>query len=252
MNFLTALRKEWLEQRRTRRLLIVIIVFVAFGLSSPLLAKFMPEMMKSFPETAAFASLFPDPTAADAVGQYLKNMSQFGLLLAVLLSMGAVTNEKERGTAALMLTKPLPRGSFLAAKAVALLITFGVGVALAGLGGYYYTYVLFEPLPVGGWLALNGLLLAYIFVYVAITLLASTLARSQVAAGGIAFGLAILLGIFEAIPTTAKLMPAKLLAWGTQAALGNCETAWGALAVCLGLALAALLGAWLALRKQEL
>ncbi len=135
---------------------------------------------------------------------------------------------------------------------MALLITFGVGVALAGLGGYYYTYVLFEPLPVGGWLALNGLLLAYIFVYVAITLLASTLARSQVAAGGIAFGLAILLGIFEAIPTTGKLMPAKLLAWGTQAALGNCETAWGALAVCLGLALAALLGAWLALRKQEL
>jgi len=250
MNFLTALRKEWLEQRRTRRLLIVIIVFVAFGLSSPLMAKFMPEVMKSFPETAAIASMFPDPPAADAVGS--GNMSQFGLLLAVLLSMGAVTNEKERGTAALMLTKPLPRGSFLAAKAVALLITFGVGVALAGLGGYYYTYVLFEPLPVGGWLALNGLLLAYIFVYVAITLLASTLARSQVAAGGIAFGLAILLGIFEAIPTTAKLMPAKLLAWGTQAALGNCETAWGALAVCLGLALAALLGAWLALRKQEL
>jgi len=250
MNFLTALRKEWLEQRRTRRLLIVIIVFVAFGLSSPLMAKFMPEVMKSFPETAAIASMFPDPPAADAVGS--GNMSQFGLLLAVLLSMGAVTNEKERGTAALMLTKPLPRGSFLAAKAVALLNTVGVGVALAGLGGYYYTYVLFEPLPVGGWLALNGLLLAYIFVYVAITLLASTLARSQVAAGGIAFGLAILLGIFEAIPTTAKLMPAKLLAWGTQAALGNCETAWGALAVCLGLALAALLGAWLALRKQEL
>ena len=187
MNFLTALRKEWLEQRRTRRLLIVIIVFVAFGLSSPLLAKFMPEMMKSFPETAAIASLFPDPTAADAVGQYLKNMSQFGLLLAVLLSMGAVTNEKERGTAALMLTKPLPRGSFLAAKAVALLITFGVGVALAGLGGYYYTYVLFEPLPVGGGRALNGLLLAYIVVYVAITLLACTLARWQVAGGGIAF-----------------------------------------------------------------
>ena len=88
MNFITVFRKEMLEQGRTYRFLIVAAVLVAFGLSSPALAKFTPEMLKAIPGVPGdIQSLFPTPTVADAVGQYIKNMVQFGVLLALLMTM---------------------------------------------------------------------------------------------------------------------------------------------------------------------
>ena len=54
----------------------------------------------------------------DAADQFLKNLGQAGILTAILLAMGSVANEKERGTAALILSKPASRGAFLGAKLV--------------------------------------------------------------------------------------------------------------------------------------
>ena len=99
--------------------------------------------MSLIPGGEAFKDLIPPPTMLDAVGQYIKNTTQFGVVLALLLAMGVVVQEKERGTAAMMLVKPLPRGAFLLAKFVALALAFLVGLALAGAGGYFYTLVLF-------------------------------------------------------------------------------------------------------------
>ena len=189
MSFFVALRKEMLEQWRSYRLLIVVAVFVAFGLMSPLIAKFTPELVKLIPEGEQFADLIPPPIATDAVAQYVKNISQFGVILALLMTMGAVVQEKDKGTAALMLVKPMSRAAFLAAKFVALVLTFVVGIALAATACYYYTLLLFKPLDILDWLALNGLMLLFVLVYVALTLFASTISKSQAVAGGLAFGL---------------------------------------------------------------
>ena len=100
MNFLAALRKEWLEQWRTYRLLAVGVVLVVFGLLSPLIAKHTPEIIKLIPNGEAIAQLIPTPTVMDAVTQYIKNIGQFGVILALLLTMGAIAQEKDKGTAA--------------------------------------------------------------------------------------------------------------------------------------------------------
>ena len=42
MNLFTAFRKEWLESLRSYRLLIVVVVLIFFGLTSPLQAKLTP------------------------------------------------------------------------------------------------------------------------------------------------------------------------------------------------------------------
>jgi len=252
MIFFVALRKEMLEQWRTYRLLIVAVVFLVFGLLSPLLAKLTPELFKMLPQGEEFARLVPPPTAADAVGQYVKNLSQFGVILAVLMGMGAVAQEKDKGTAALMLVKPMPRWAFLAAKHVALAITFLVGIILASLAGYYYTLILFEPLDIGGWLALNALLLLFSFVYVALTLFSSTLSKSQVVAGGLAFVFLILLAILGALPAVGQYLPGQLLTSGTALASGTGSMSWGALLLSLGLIVAALAGSWAIFQRQEL
>ncbi len=253
MNLFTSLRKEWIELTRTSRLVILLVVLGFFGLSSPLLAKYTPELMKMIPGAEAIASIIPAPTVVDAVGQYVKNISQFAILLALLLSMGLVSQEKERGTAALLLAKPLPRASFLAAKFVALGLGFVAAFVVAALGGYYYTLVLFEPLKVGPWLVLNSALLMQVLVYIAITLLFSTLLRSQAAAAGLSLGVILVFSLLESIPTFAPYVPNRLVVWAANAILGGpAVNGWPSFFVCLVLILGSLLAAWLIFERQEL
>jgi ABC-2 type transport system permease protein len=230
----------------------VVVVLLAFGFLSPLTAKFTPEIMKLLPNGEQIAKLIPSPTTADAVTQYLKNSSQFGVVLTLLMTMGTVAQEKDKGTAALVLVKPMPRPVFLWAKFVALGVTFMIGILIAGAACYYYTLILFEALDIPGWLALNGLLLLYVLVYIALTLLCSTVSRSQVVAGGLAFGLVIVLAGISAIPRMGELLPGHLLVWGAGLVAGSTEVAWSALWVSIGIVVATLAGAWVIFERQEL
>jgi ABC-2 type transport system permease protein len=252
MNFQAALRKEMLEQLRTYRLLMVGAVLIVFGLLSPLLAKITPEIIKMIPEGETIAQLLPPPTILDAVAQYLKNTGQFSILLALLVTMGAVVQEKDKGTAAMMLVKPLPRLTFLMAKFTALALMFIVTIAIAGLACYYYTWLLFGALDVPAWLALNGLLLVFVLVYVALTLFCSVLMKSQAGAGALALGLLFIISLIGSIPGLGEHLPGQLLTWGGGLMAGETETYWSALWVSLGIIVAALAGAGLIFQKQEL
>lgn len=252
MNFAAVFRKEMMEQWRTYRFLIVAAVFAAFGLASPLLAKLTPELLKAIPDMPPeILAAIPPPTVTDAVAQYLKNMSQFGILLALLMTMGVVVQEKERGTAAFFLTRPVSRETFLLAKFAALALVFTASLALAAVGCWYYTLVLFEPLAWGPFLALNGLMLTVFLVYVALGLLSSAIARSQGVAVGLVFLALILVGGVGSLPRIGDYFPGKLFGWGAALVLGSGEPAWGAFWVSWGLIAAALFAAVLIFRRQE-
>lgn len=252
MIFFIALRKELLEQWYSYRLLIVTVVLLFFGLTSPLLAKLTPEIVRLVPNGEQLAGIIPPPTVADAVAQYIKNMGQFGVVIALLMTMGAVAQEKDKGTAALMLVKPLPRGVFLGAKLAALALTFAVSISLAGVACYYYTLVLFDGLDIARWLAVNGLMLLFVLVYVALTLLCSTLTDSLVAAGGLAFALMVVLVGASALPVVNEYLPGQLLAWGAELMAGTSTVYWPALGVSTGIILGAFIGAWAILQRQEI
>jgi ABC-2 type transport system permease protein len=246
------LRKELLEQWRTRRMLVVAVVFTALGIGSPLLARYTPELVKALAGDQ-FQIAVPPPTAADAVGQFLKNLGQAGVLTAILLAMGSVAVEKERGTAALLLTKPISRGAFLLAKLLAIGATLLVGLLPAAIAGYAYTAILFEALPPLGWGAMAGLLLLGLIGYASLTFLGSTLARSSLAAAAIGIGAMVVLLILSALPSIGPFTPSGLDAPGAAMAVGKDP---GALIgpVLVNLAgVAAVFGiAWLVFRRQEL
>ncbi len=248
---MTSLRKEMQEQWRSRRLLIVTVVFVLFGLTSPLLAKMMPRFFRMIPQGEQIAKLIPPPSLTDAVEQYVKNLFQFGVLLAILLAMGAVSQEKERGTATLILVKPMTRGAFFLGKFAAIALSFVVAIALAALGAYYYTVLLFEAPPAGGWLALNLMLLLVCLVYVAITLCFSAIARSQVAAAAGGFGAMLILSLAGSLPAVGSRLPHELINWGSRLALGGSGPAWTALFVTLVLVIGFLTLGWASLSRQE-
>ncbi len=250
--FWAALTKEIREQWRTYRLLVTLIVLSLFGLLSPLLAYFTPQILAAIPGAEAFGELIPPPKVADAIGQYIKNINQLTILFAILLPMGAVSNEKERGTAALVLSKPLPRGAFLLAKAVSYGLVFAVSLLIAGLAGYYYTGLLFEFLPFDRWLAMNGLLWMYGMVYVGMTLLFSVLSRSQAVAAGLSFAALLVLGVVGISKTIAAYLPAQLITWSALLFLRPEHADWGSLWVSVGMLTVSLLAAWLIFRRQEI
>jgi len=252
MNFYASLRKEVFELVRTHRLLVMAVILISFGLSSPLLAKLLPEILRFIPGGEDVLPLIPTPTINDAITQYVKNLSLFGLLLAFLMTMGTVAVEKERGTAVLMLVKPLPRGIFLLTKFVALALAFLGCLALAGVGGYYYTMLLFGAPNLSAWVVLNVMLWLYFLVYVALTLLASTIAKSQAAAAGLGVGGIVILGALASIPGLGKYLPGQMVAWGTALFADPSARSWPALGVSLGLIAACLVAAWIVLDRQEI
>jgi ABC-2 type transport system permease protein len=246
--------KELLEQWRSYRMLAVAAVLGVMGILGPLTARYMNEMMASIPGTPeGLEAVLPEPTVDLAVAELTENLAQFGIILALLIPMASVVGEKQSGTAALTLSKPVSRFTFLLGKLLALLVTFAVGVGI-GLGaGYAYTGMLFTWLPPGGFVALGLGLLLYLLFYGSLSLLASTLMRSQLAAAGLAFGLTLTLGLLGTIPVVGAYLPAGLIGWGRAAAIGlAAETPWKAIAATLLLIPGLLLAGWGALRQQEL
>jgi ABC-2 type transport system permease protein len=251
MSVFVAFRKEWKELLRTYRLMVVAIVLLFFGLTSPILAKFTPQLMTMIP-TGGITIQMPPPTVMDAITQYVKNMSQFCVLLGLLLAMGAVAQEKEKGTAAMMLVKPMPRSSFLLAKFLSLGVLFAISLAIAGIAAYYYTLLLFEAMNIVHWLVLNLLLLVYVLVIVAVTLFCSTLMKSQVAAGGIALGIFIISSALGSVLRLGEYLPGELITWGTRLMVGDTTPSWISFGSSLGLIAVSMLAAWLVFRNQEL
>jgi ABC-2 type transport system permease protein len=248
----TMLRKELLEQWRTRRVLVVAVVFSAIGIGSPLLARYTPELVKALAGDQ-FQITLPPPTAADAVDQFLKNVGQAGVLTAILLAMGSVAVEKERGTAALLLTKPVSRAAFLLAKLLAIGATLLAGLLLAAIGGYAYTAILFEALPAVGWSAMAGLLLLGLVAYASLTFLGSALSRSSLAAAAIGIGAMIVLAVVSALPGIGPFTPGGLNTPGAAVALGKDPGGViGPVLVNLVGVVAIFTAAWLAFRRQEL
>jgi len=174
------------------------------------------------------------------------------LLLALLMAMGMMAQEKDKGTAALILAKPMSRPVFVLGKFASLALTFTVSVLLAGAAGYYYTLVLFKPLDLAGWLGLNAMILVFLLVYVSLTLLCSTLTKSQVLAGGLAMGIWMMLSLLGALPGIGDYMPRQVVGWAAALGTGTGQTHWPALGVSLGLIIGGLAVACLIFNKQEL
>ena len=66
------------------------------------------------------------------VNEYLDTVGQIGLIAVILVAMGAVAKEREMGTAAMTLSKPVGCAAFITSKFAVLALTFGIGIAVGG------------------------------------------------------------------------------------------------------------------------
>jgi ABC-2 type transport system permease protein len=218
--FSILVRKELLEAWRTRRLPVVAALFVVVGMISPLTAKYLPEILKAALGDQLTVPI-PAPVASDALVQLLKNLSQLGALVAIALAMGSVAGELDRGTAALVLAQPATRPAFLLAKLSAIGIVLGVSTLLAAVAAWIYTAVLFEPLPVLGWLAMTILAWLALAAWAALTFLASAATGSTTAAAGLGFVAWKAVSNAAIVPALDRLLPTGLTVPAIQIAAGT-------------------------------
>lgn len=212
MSFGDLLCKDLLEAWRRSRVLAVVVVFGFFGLASPLVAKFTPELIEAVAgeQAQALKAAIPTPTVKDAVDQYRKNLTQFGVVLALLLGMGAIAGERERGQLEMVFSRPVGRARYFVSKYAAMVIVFAAGLAVAAVGAAVYTSILFQPLDGRGWLAMNAGLLLRMAAGLALSFLASALTRTNLAAIGLGVALTALVAAPAMVPAIAGWLPSAL------------------------------------------
>ena len=123
MRFLIAfIKKEFTEQLRSGRLMILGLLFVLIGIMNPGIAKLTPWFLETMADSLAESGMIVtdvNVSAMDSWVQFYKNVP-VGLIAFVLLESSIFTKEYTSGTLVLSLTKGLERYKVVVSKTVVL------------------------------------------------------------------------------------------------------------------------------------
>ncbi|URZ09760.1 ABC transporter permease [Clostridium felsineum] len=146
-NFICFTQKELIEYFRTYKFLILLSVFLFFGMISSLSAKLLPDIISNL-NTSSIKISMPKPTSIDAYTQFFKNLSQMGLIIVILIFGNTLSSELSRGTLVNMLSKGLLRRTVILSKYTAALALWTISYTLSALLNYGYTIYLFDNKPI--------------------------------------------------------------------------------------------------------
>lgn len=133
-------KKEVLELVRTKRMMILLLVFLTIGIMNPAIAKLTPKMMEmASEEYTEMGIVFTETkiTALDSWSQFAKNIPM-ALIVLLIMFCGTYTSEYSKGTLIPLLTKGLSRCSVVISKLAVILLTWSAG--LWGCFGVTYLY----------------------------------------------------------------------------------------------------------------
>ena len=207
------IKKECMELTRTGKLLILSIIFIFFGILNPAMAKLTPWLYEMLSETFADQGLIVGEVTVNALTswtQYFKNFSMI-MIVIVLLSSAAFTNEYQKGTLVQVVTKGLSRRKIYFSK---LLTGYAVWTAM---------FLIYTGITLGytvyfwGNDGVSNLFYAILFPWVFGMMIMSVLTMFGAVAGssghvllgtGAVFFICIILGY---VPKISKYLPTKLM-----------------------------------------
>jgi len=255
-NFTTFASKELTESLRTKKLLVMMCVFVILAIIGVLTARFMGEIFAALMGAEGAMPIMievPPPVWTDSYAQVFSSFTEMGIIALIMLYMGVILREKRTGTIDLMMAKGLSPATFVLSKyAVAAAIALAA-LFTAVLTAFAYTYVLFEYAgSIGNVLFGTMSFGVFMLMILAITFLWSTVANST--AMSAVLGLCSFFAIFllDFIPVVGRFMPSGLTSYGVALSVGAGQERLG-IYVIVAAAIAAI-SLWLAvrvLRKRE-
>jgi len=251
--FSVFLKKELREVLKTWRLWVLPGIALFLGITSPVLAQITPMLVEQAGQSQPGVVIeFPDPTYVDAYTQFGSQLNQLMIIAVIIATSGLISSEIRRGTAILVLTKPLSRVAFFLAKVASQTLVLLAATAVGTLAAFTLTAILFGEAPLLDLLLGAGFWFAFAWLTVAIMALLSVLFNSQGGAAGV--GIALLFGVILVVSTWSAIedySPAALTMASMNAFRGEeYQAVIPLLSTILvgGLALAA--GAWALQRKE--
>ena len=240
--FTVLLRKEVMEQSRSRKFLAMVAIFLVLAILPVVVAAIVAEVQDHHRDADEILGFF-----IGFVGSFV------GTLLAIMVMMGSISGERESGTAAMTLHKPVTRGAFVAAKIVVFAAAMMLAILASGLVVYLLVLILFGD---GGLLRFAASAAAtggYLIFIGSIALFWSALVRTGIAAGGLALGTLIFLGALLIIPDAGRYVPVSAAGWA--ASLMRLESSgyqWPAFLIAMACACFLPVGAWAIFQRKEL
>lgn len=139
------IKKEFTEQLRSGRLIILGLLFVLFGIMNPAIAKLTPWLLETMADSLAESGMIVTDvkvSAMDSWVQFYKNIPM-GLIAFVLLESNIFTKEYTTGALVLSLTKGLERYKVVVSKTVVLTVLWSIGYWLCfgityGYNAYFW------------------------------------------------------------------------------------------------------------------
>lgn len=207
------MKKEWMEQIRSGRLAIMLLLFIGIGIMNPAIAKMTPWLLEQVSQDLIDMGLEVKtvvPSALDSWTQFFKNMP-LGLIAFLLLQSAILTREYESGTWVLVLAKGCPRHTLLMAKAIILFTLWTLMYSLSFATTLAYNIYFWENAIMPGLLfGVFGLWLVGLVIILSIVLF-STMANTNSAVLLIMAAFALLMYGVTFFPKLAPFSPFHLL-----------------------------------------
>jgi len=237
-------RLEWLRLVRTKRWIALVGVYVFFGLLGPLTARYLAEILERF--GGGVEVTFPPPVPADGMIQYISNVSQMGLLVAVVVAAGSLGFDAKPEMGVFLRTRVSEVWDILVPRLIVTFLAIAASFVLGALAAWYETVVLIGSLPVGGTLAGIGYGLLYLALVVAVVAAAASRAKSVLSTVLITILVLLVMPIIGVVEAVGEWLPSHLVGALADipagAGIGDFVPAAGVTVVFVGLSL------WLAVR----
>jgi len=254
MSFTAYLKKEIYEAYKTPKGIIIGIIFLFFGILSPLTAKYMNDILALVGQQQGVSIQLPPSTYRQSYEQFFKNIYFMMTVVTILVFAGSVAEEKSRGTIVLILTKCLSRNAFIFGKLISAILIFTVSYAAAAGICMLYTALLFPDFISNG--VIWALLLYWLYgcLMIALTIFVSILSKSMTAAAVAGFACFALISAVGAIPFIGEYTPGVLqgLSYELTNSTKTVSDIFVPVIVTLTAGIAAVTAGLLIFRKQEL
>lgn len=206
--------KEIRQAWRTFRLPALYLALLFLAIMDPLSTRYMGEILQKFGQ--GITIIVPPPSAEMAVGSFIGDIVEIGLLVIVAITMGAVASEKASGVATFIVTKPASRKSYVLAKYGVLSVGLALGIAASVLLTSLYTWTLIGPIQASR-VALATLAIGiYAEFIMSATFAASMVTSGALAAGGVGLAFMVVVGIAGSLLGHSTVGP-----WLPSALMGN-------------------------------
>lgn len=191
---MTLWKLEWLRLIRTRRWVVLLGVYLFFGLVGPLTARYLGEIVGfAGGELEGAVIEFPPPTPSDGIAQYVSNAMQIGTLVAVVVAAGALAFDSVPEMGAFLRTRVRSLVHILTPRFVITTIAVAVAYVVGVAAAWYETWVLIGSVDAGGMVV--GTALAILFLAFVVALVAAVAGRAHSVLSTVLISIVVLLAM---------------------------------------------------------